>query len=172
MTKIIDFKKSIVKKGKKEKATDDEFYAEINQTKDLIPFTFDADTPEIEELSSVIAYTIAVRSAQRFMTISECMDDASIRKILSTIEEMPSREAVKMLQALFIADGMILESEDLDLIDMCAEFCKDVYDYFTVFFLQTDEIEPFLVANWLSEPNACIVLKMPGGEHDKNYCHM
>jgi hypothetical protein len=50
------------------------------------------------------------------MTISECMDDASIRKILSTIEEMPSREAVKMLQALFIADGMILESEDLDLI--------------------------------------------------------
>ena len=172
MTKIIDFKKSIVKKGKKEKATDDEFYAEINQTKDLIPFTFDADTPEIEELSSVIAYTIAVRSAQRFMTISECMDDASIRKILSTIEEMPSREAVKMLQALFIADGMILESEDLDLIDMCAEFCKDVYDYFTDFFLQTDEIEPFLVANWLSEPNACIVLKMPGGEHDKNYCHM
>ncbi|MBR2540770.1 MAG: ParB N-terminal domain-containing protein [Mogibacterium sp.] len=116
MTKIIDFKKSIVKKGKKEKATDDEFYAEINQTKDLIPFTFDADTPEIEELSSVIAYTIAVRSAVRFMTISECMDEASIRKILSTIEEMPSREAVKMLQALFVADGMILESEDLDLI--------------------------------------------------------
>ena len=85
MTKIIDFKKSIVKKGKKEKATDDEFYAEINQTKDLIPFTFDADTPEIEELSSVIAYTIAVRSAVRFMTISECMDEASIRKILVLI---------------------------------------------------------------------------------------
>jgi hypothetical protein len=116
MTKLIDFKKSIVKKGKKEKATDDEFYAELNQAKDLIPFAFDADTPEIEELSSAIAYTIAVRSAVRFMTISECMDEASIRKILSTIEEMPSREAVKMLQALFVADGMILESEDLDLI--------------------------------------------------------
>lgn len=172
MSKVIDFKKAIAKKGNQERATDDELYAALNHAKELVPLKFDADMPEIDELSSMIAYTIAVRSAERFMTISECLDDASIRKILSTIEEMPSREAVKMLRALFISDGMILESEDIDLIDLCAEFCKDVYDYFTDFFLQADEIEPFLVANWLSEPDACIVLKMPGGEHDKNYCHM
>ena len=172
MSKAIDFKKAIAKGEKNESEKEKEIYAESDESRKQYPLSFDPDTASIDELTSLISYTVAKRTADRFVYMAGDMDDASPRSILSIIEEMPSKEAVKLMRAVFITYGMVYATEDLELLDICAEFSNDVYDFFTDFFLQSDEIEPYLVANWLDEPDGCIVLKMPGGEHDKNYCHM
>jgi hypothetical protein len=174
MKKIIDLKETIAKKKEQEAVPvkKEEFYAKIDDPKDLIPLLFDSDTTEVYELVSLISYTLAVRTAERFKEMMMGVDELSIRIILSTIEVMPSLEAVRLLRTLFLFDEMIYAADELWLLDLCANYNKDVYDYFTDFFLQSDEIDPYLIANWLSDPDECFIMKKQGGGHDKNYCHM
>lgn len=174
MKKLIDLKETIAKKKEQEAVPvkKEEFYAKLDDPKDLIPLLFDSDTPEVDELASLISYSLAVRTAERFIEMAEGMDNASVRMILSTVEDMPSREAVRLLQSIFIFNDRFYEADDLGLLDLCAKYSKDVYDYFTDFFLQSDEIDPYLIANWLCGPDECFIMKIRGGGHDKNYCHM
>lgn len=174
MKKITDLKEAITKEKEQEAVPvkKEEFYAKLDDPKDLIPLLFDPDTPEVEELASLISYSLAVKTAERFKEMMMGVDEATIRIILSTVEVMPSREAVRLLRALFLFDEMFYAADELWLLDLCAKYSKDVYDYFTDFFLQSDEIDPYLIANWLSGPDECSIMKIRGGGHDEDYCHM
>ena len=110
MKKIIDLKETIAKKKEQEAVPvkKEEFYAKIDDPKDLIPLLFDSDTTEVYELVSLISYTLAVRTAERFKEMMMGVDELSIRIILSTIEVMPSRESVRLLRTLFLFDEIHL----------------------------------------------------------------
>jgi hypothetical protein len=75
----------------------------------------------------------------------------SIKQLIRRIEKADAEEAIRMLQAIFLSNGMRTDAEMLDILMTCKPYYESAYDDFMEFFLQTDEIDWFLVESWLDE---------------------
>ena len=77
-----------------------------------------------------VADFLAERTAERFEVVTDDMKLETVVQIVRRIECSTHKEAVKMLQVLFLANGCFAEAEDLDLLWMCAEQDEKAFDYF------------------------------------------
>lgn len=75
----------------------------------------------------------------------------SIKQLIGRLEDAMPRDAVSMLQAVFLSNGKRTDAEMLDMLDICAEHYEDAHNEFVDMFFQTDEIDWFAVEHWLDE---------------------
>jgi len=75
----------------------------------------------------------------------------SIKQLIGRLEDAMPRDAVSMLQAVFLSNGKRTDAEMLDMLDICAEHYEDAHDEFVDMLFQTDEIDWFAVEHWLDE---------------------
>jgi hypothetical protein len=155
MIKPIKIKKNNSEKNSKPEKTADEISIFINLD-DLEPAPesapkYDCDMSPEEILASEIVFSLAGKAAEGFTNAVDGLNLISIKQLIGRLEEAVPRDAVSMLQAVFLSNGKRTDAEMLDLLDICAEHYEGSYDEFVDMFFQTDEIDWFAVEHWLDE---------------------
>ncbi|MBR2539568.1 MAG: hypothetical protein IKE85_01880 [Mogibacterium sp.] len=112
---------------------------------------YDPDIAPDEILASDVSNYLAIKAADSFTTAVDGLNMVSIKQLIRRIEKVDAEEAVKMLQAIFLSKGMRTDAEMLDILMTCKPHYESAYDDFMECFLQTDEIDWFLVESWLDE---------------------
>ena len=112
---------------------------------------YDPDIAPEEILASDVSNYLAIKAADSFTTAVDGLNMVSIKQLIRRIEKADAEEAIKMLQAIFLSNGMRTDAEMLDILMTCKPYYESAYDDFMEFFLQTDEIDWFLVESWLDE---------------------
>jgi hypothetical protein len=67
------------------------------------------------------------------------------------IEISDYKTAVRMLQALFLAKGMVHAAEELDILDNCEEYDSDAYFIFVDSLFDTDIFDWYSIENLFDE---------------------
>ena len=155
MTKPIKIENIIAKKNSKpEKDTEE---ASIFMSLDEMEHApenapqFDCDMSPEEILASEIVFLLAGKAGESFTNAVDGLNLISIKQLIGRLENATSKDAVKMLQAVFLSNGKRTDAEMLDLLDICEEHYEGSYDEFMDMFFQTDEIDWFVMDNWFDE---------------------
>lgn len=111
----------------------------------------DPDTSEIEGLISLISAVTAVKTADDFTAMVDGKRMDIIDLMLNMIENTCPKAAVRILKGMFYACGMEYAAERLDIIDICSGYCEDAYENFINDFMQTDDIDWFMMEDTLKE---------------------
>lgn len=152
LAKLIGEKQNEMSREEREAAEimNKEFYLIGTETVNM-EAAYDSDIAPEEILASDVSSYLAVKAADSFTTAVDGLDMISIKQLIRRIEKADAEEAVKMLQAIFLSNGMRTDAEMLDILMTCKTHYESAYDDFMEFFLQTDEIDWFLVESWLDE---------------------
>ena len=155
MIKPIKIKKNNSKRNSKPENTADEIRILIDMD-DLEPAPesatqYDCDMRPEEILASEIVFFLAEKAANSFTKAMDGLNLLSIKQLIGRLEDEMPKDAVSMLQAVFLSNGKRTDAEVLDLLDICAEHYEGSYDEFVDMFFQTDEIDWFAVEHWLDE---------------------
>ena len=141
------------KKTKKEKTEEEKkIVEELKEAIEKEEETAEEDelTP-VEELSCRVAGHLAFMAAERFEPIADEMGMEAAKKIVMRIEISDYKTAVRMLQALFLAKGMVHAAEDLDILDNCEEYDSDAYFIFVDSLFDTDIFDWYSIENLFDE---------------------
>lgn len=111
---------------------------------------YDDITP-VEDLAWTIGGFLADRTAERFSEMVNGKEIALIKCIVHRLEHSRPKEAVKMIQMMFMVSGMEHAAEDLDILEYCHKQTDCSYDFFIDDLFQTDVFDWFLVDNWIDE---------------------
>jgi len=112
---------------------------------------YDCDMSPSEVLASEVVFWLAEKAAENFTNAVDGLNIISIKKLIEMLEGAESEDAVCMLQAVFLSNGKRTDAEMLDLLDLCEKYYEGSCDDFIDCFLQADEIDWFVVDNWLDE---------------------
>ena len=145
MIKPIKIKKNNSEKNSKPEKTADEISIFIDLD-DLEPAPesapkYDCDMSPEEILASEIVFSLAGKAAESFTNAVDGLNLISIKQLIGRLEDAMPKDAVSMLQAVFLSNGKRTDAEMLDLLDICAEHYEGSYDEFMDMFFQTDEID-------------------------------
>ena len=155
MIKPIKIKKNNSEKNSKPEKTADEISIFINLD-DLEPAPesapkYDCDMSPEEILASEIVFSLAEKAAESFTNAVDGLNLISIKQLIGRLENAMPKDAVSMLQAVFLSNGKRTDAEMLDLLDICAEHYEGSYDEFVDMFFESDEIDWFAAEHWLDE---------------------
>ena len=106
----------------------------------------------VEQLSADIAAHLADNAARRMAGIIEEMDHKSVKQLVIRFENSDSRTLISMIQAIFLSHGMKNAAEELDVLEECEPFDREVFDGFADEFLGADEIDRYTVDAWFIIP--------------------
>ena len=106
----------------------------------------------VEQLSADIAAHLANNAACRMAGIIEEMDRKSVKQLVIRFENSDSRTLISMIQAIFLSHGMKNAAEELDVLEECEPFDREVFDGFADEFLGADEIDRYTVDAWFIIP--------------------
>lgn len=112
---------------------------------------YDSDLSPSETLASEIVFRLAAKAAESFTGAVDGLNIISIKQLVSMMEDAESEEAVGMLQAVLLSNGKRTDAEMLDLLNFCKMYYEGAFDDFIDCFMQADEIDWFVVDNWLDE---------------------
>ena len=112
---------------------------------------YDSDLSPTETLASEIVFRLAAKAAESFTGAVDGLNIISIKQLVSMMEDAESEEAVGMLQAVLLSNGKRTDAEMLDLLNLCKMYYEGAFDDFIDCFMQADEIDWFVVDNWLDE---------------------
>jgi len=112
---------------------------------------YDCDMSPSEQLASEIIFRLAEKAADSFTNAVDGLNIISIKKLVDLLEDAEPEDAVCMLQAVFLSNGKRTDAEMLDLLDICEMYYEGSCADFMDSFMQTDEINWFVVDNWLDE---------------------
>ena len=110
---------------------------------------YDCDMSPEEILASEIVFSLAGKAGESFTNAVDGLNLISIKQLIGRLENATSKDAVRMLQAVFLSNGKRTDAEMLDLLDICEEHYEGSYDEFMDMFFETDEIDWFAVEHWL-----------------------
>jgi len=77
---------------------------------------------DAEMLCCDIAIHIAHKTAARFEDMADGMEMSTLKQIVRRIEDADPESVVPMLQAMFLARGMVDIAEDLDMLELCSKY--------------------------------------------------
>lgn len=125
MIKPIKNKKNISKKDSKPEKTADEISILIDLD-DLGPAPekapqYDCDMSPEEILASEIVFSLAEKAADSFINAVDGLNLISIKQLIGRLEDEMPKDAVRMLQAVFLSNGKRTDAEMLDMLDICEE---------------------------------------------------
>ncbi|MBP3897442.1 MAG: hypothetical protein J6D57_06390 [Mogibacterium sp.] len=152
MIKSIKMKKVIGEKPEKrleEELMEKDLYISL----DDIPTDqkYDCDMSPSEQLASEIVFRLAEKAAESFRNAMDGLNIISIKHLISMLEDAESEKAVSMLQAVFLSNEKRTDAEMLDLLGLCKNYYDGSFDDFMDSFMQADEIDWFVMDNWLDE---------------------
>ena len=98
-----------------------------------------------EEMSCDIAIHLAYMTESRFEDMIEGMEIDTIKQLVRRIENTEAEAAVKMLQTMFLARGMVDAAIDLDILKICADYDEDAYEFFVDVLYDSDVFDWFSV---------------------------
>lgn len=155
MIKPIKIKKNNSEKNSKPEKTADEISIFINLD-DLEPAPesapkYGCDMSPEEILASEIVFSLAGKAAESFTNAVDGLNLISIKQLIGRLENAMPKDAVSMLQAVFLSNGKRTDAEMLDLLDICEEHYEGSYDEFVDMFFESDEIDWFAAEHWLDE---------------------
>ena len=132
MIKPIKIKKNNSEKNSKPEKTADEISIFINLD-DLEPAPesasqYDCDMSPEEILASEIVFSLAGKAAESFTNAVDGLNLISIKQLIGRLENAMPKDAVSMLQAVFLSNGKRTDAEMLDLLDICEEHYEGAYD--------------------------------------------
>ena len=136
------------KKTKKENTEEEKKIVE--ELKEAIEKAEEAAEDEltpVEELSCRVAGHLAFMAAERFEPIADEMGMEAAKKFVTRIEISDYKTAVRMLQAMFLAKGMVHAAEELDIMDHCEEYDNDAYFIFMDSLFDTDIFDWYSIEN-------------------------
>ena len=102
---------------------------------------------DAELLCCDIAIHIAHKTAARFEDMADGMEMSTLKQIVRRIEDADPESVVPMLQAMFLARGMVDIAEDLDMLELCSKYDEDTYFVFFDILFDTDIFEWFSIEN-------------------------
>ena len=106
---------------------------------------------DAEILSSDIIIHIAEKTAERFEDMADGMEMSTLKQIVRRIEDADPESVVPMLQAMFLARGMVDIAEDLDMLELCSKYDEDTYFVFFDILFDTDIFEWFSIENMFDD---------------------
>ena len=98
-----------------------------------------------------IAIHIAHKIAERFEDIADGMEISTLKQIVRRIEDAGPESVVPMLQAIFLARGMVDIAEDLDMLELCSKYDEDADFVFFDILFDTDIFEWFSIENMFDD---------------------
>ena len=112
-----------------------------------------------ESVAEEIASFMAHKSAERFTDMVNGMRYSDITQMIERIQDSDPIDAVRILQMMFLSHGMTAESEDLDILDICANIDTDIYEYFFDSFMQEESIDWFALESVVDHYNEDLAAK-------------
>ena len=106
---------------------------------------------DAEMLCCDIAIHIAHKTAARFEDMADGMEMSTLKQIVRRIEDADPESVVPMLQAMFLARGMVDIAEDLDMLELCSKYDEDTYFVFFDILFDTDIFEWFSIENMFDD---------------------
>ena len=107
--------------------------------------SFEGEEESVYELAATVASFTAERAADHFTDVVDGMRMDTITEMLRMIRHGNPESGLRMLKGMFYARCMKHAAEELDIIVICEEYCEDIYDWFIDDFMQTEEIDWFLM---------------------------
>ena len=112
---------------------------------------YDCDMSPSEQLASEIVFRLAEKAADSFTGAVDGLNIISIKQLVSMMEDAETEDAVGMLKAVLLSNGKRTDAEMLELLELCKTYYDGAFDDFVDCFMQTDEIDWFVVDNWLDD---------------------
>ena len=83
--------------------------------------------------------------------MADGMEMSTLKQIVRRIEDADPESVVPMLQAMFLARGMVDIAEDLDMLELCSKYDEDTYFVFFDILFDTDIFEWFSIENMFDD---------------------
>lgn len=112
----------------------------------------------IQELTRRIMFHLSDVVGRSFREMAEGKDPRLVMQIMVRMRECECDTAVKMLQSAFYITGNLKAAEELDIVDICAEFDSDAYAVFIDELITVDMIDWNLkeVFLWVEHEEPCV----------------